>query len=337
MKKVILILAIIVFLIICAFNYQWIYYRFYPFDRITGEYEISVNDQNINTAEEYYEYEFGEKIRLKNDTENFKIKGGVYGNCKIGFVLNDETLYQLTGDEKFREYGDIDLSINYFNKNLLNISEIDIEINIIEEKQILELEAGCSLQMIANTFSKKGYSGLEFACGIPGSIGGAIFMNAGAYLKSMSDIVIDVTLIDENNEIKVLSNEEMKFSYRKSIFSENKYICLKTRLQLKKAEKEEIINLTKDRLHRRLQTQPLQYPSAGSVFRNPDGDYAGRLIEECQLKGMVYGGAEISEKHANFIVNKNEAKSSDIKYLILLNRKDKGEILLLRFFGLFIL
>lgn len=212
------------------------------------------------------------------------------------------------------EYDGIIVKLSNFNNYIFD-----------EEKQILELEAGCSLQMIANTFSKKGYSGLEFACGIPGSIGGAIFMNAGAYLKSMSDIVIDVTLIDENNEIKVLSNEEMKFSYRKSIFSENKYICLKTRLQLKKAEKEEIINLTKDRLHRRLQTQPLQYPSAGSVFRNPDGDYAGRLIEECQLKGMVYGGAEISEKHANFIVNKNEAKSSDIKYLMDLAEKEVFE------------
>lgn len=135
MKKIFLILAIVIafVLAICAFNYKWIYYRFYPFDRITGEFEISLNGKEINAVDEYYEYGNGGKIRLENDTENFKIKGGKYGRYEIGFVLNEDTLYKLTNDEKFRGNGNIDLSIVYFNTNWWHISELDIEINIVED------------------------------------------------------------------------------------------------------------------------------------------------------------------------------------------------------------
>ena len=135
MKKIFLILAIVIafVLAICAFNYKWIYYRFYPFDRITGEFEISLNGKEINAVDEYYEYENGGKIRLENDTENFKIKGGKYGRYEIGLVLNEDTLYKLTNDEKFRGNGNIDLSIVYFNTNWWHISELDIEINIVED------------------------------------------------------------------------------------------------------------------------------------------------------------------------------------------------------------
>jgi len=135
MKKVFLIFWVImaVVLVICAFNYQWIYYRFYPFDRITGEYEISINDKEIGAVDEYYEYENSGKIRLENNTENFKIKGGSYGTYTIGFVLNGDILYQLTNDEKFIEYGDVDLSIDYFNTNWWHISTIDIEFDVIKE------------------------------------------------------------------------------------------------------------------------------------------------------------------------------------------------------------
>ena len=135
MKKIFLILAIVIafVLAICAFNYKWIYYHFYPFDRITGEFEISLNGKEINAVDEYYKYENGGKIRLENDTENFKIKGGKYGRYEIGFVLNEDTLYKLTKDEKFRGKGNIDLSIVYFNTNWWHISELDIEINIVED------------------------------------------------------------------------------------------------------------------------------------------------------------------------------------------------------------
>ena len=135
MKKWFSILATIIaiVLVICAFNYKWIYYLFYPFDRITGEYEISVNGKEINGIDEYYEYENNGKIRLENDTENFKIKGGKYGRYEIGFVLSEDTLYKITNDEKFKGNGNIDLSIAYFNTNSWHISELDIEINIVKD------------------------------------------------------------------------------------------------------------------------------------------------------------------------------------------------------------
>lgn len=135
MKKTLLILSIVFafVLAICAFNYKWMYYHFYPFDRITGEYEISLNGKEINAIDEYYKYENGGKIRLENDTENFKIKGDKYGRYEIGFVLEEDVLYKLTNDEKLKECGDIDLSIAYFNTNWWHISELDIEINIVKD------------------------------------------------------------------------------------------------------------------------------------------------------------------------------------------------------------
>lgn len=135
MKKVFLIIATILafVIVLCTFNYKWIYYRFYPFDRITGKYEITVNNKEVYPVEEYYEYENDGRIRLTNDTENFRIKGGSYGKYDIGFVLSDEVLYNLTNDEKFKDCGDIDLSIAYLNTNWWHISEIDIDIDIVKE------------------------------------------------------------------------------------------------------------------------------------------------------------------------------------------------------------
>lgn len=135
MKKVFIILGILValILVIGAFNYKWIYYRVYPFDRITGEYEISVNGKEVSIIEAYYEYENGGKIRLENDTENFKIKGGKYGRYEIGFILDEDILYKLTDDEKFKGNGNIDVSVVYMNTNWWNISELDIEIDIIKD------------------------------------------------------------------------------------------------------------------------------------------------------------------------------------------------------------
>lgn len=135
MKKKISILSIVFafVLVICAFNYKWIYYHFYPFDRITGEYEINVNGKEINAIYEYYEYENDGKIRLENDTENFKIKGGKYGRYEIGFVLSGDIIYKLTNDEKFKGNGNVDLSVAYLNTNWWHISELDIEINIVKD------------------------------------------------------------------------------------------------------------------------------------------------------------------------------------------------------------
>ncbi len=189
----------------------------------------------------------------------------------------------------------------------------------------VEVEAGYNFALLSNNMSKKGYSGLEFGCGIPATVGGAVYMNAGAYLGDISSVLDKVLILDENLEFKTLEKKDLNYSYRHSIFMEKNWIILKAYLTLEKSDKDEIIDLIEDRKRRRIASQPLEYPSAGSVFRNPKDMYAGKLIENCNLKGYTHGGGEISEKHANFIVNKGGATSSDIKFLMDLAQKEVKE------------
>ena len=179
------------------------------------------------------------------------------------------------------------------------------------------VEAGASLIRVANMAVKKSLSGLEFATGIPGTIGGAIYMNAGAYKRDMGYIVESIKVITPKFEIITMTNRELNFHYRTSFLQQNKgYICISAILKLQKCDKKEMQEIVKDRMQRRMESQPLEYPSAGSVFRNPEGLFAGKLIEDLGYKGLQKGGAKISEKHANFIINYNHATSKDIKDLI---------------------
>ena len=164
---------------------------------------------------------------------------------------------------------------------------------------------------------KKGLTGLEFATGIPGSVGGSVFMNAGAYKSDMGYVVETVKVLTPKYEVINLENKEMDFHYRSSFLQKHRdYICLEVVFKLQKGKKEAIEEVVSERRERRLASQPLEYPSCGSVFRNPPDNFAGKLIEDCGLKGFKKGGAMVSNKHANFIVNYKNAKSSDIKYLI---------------------
>ncbi len=177
--------------------------------------------------------------------------------------------------------------------------------------------SGYNLTKLSYQVAKYDLTGLEFASGIPGSIGGAVFMNAGAYKSDMGYIVENVKVLTPELEIKILSNKDMDFHYRTSFIQKNPgYICLEATLRLKKGKKEAILEVMNDRKKRRIESQPLEYPSAGSVFRNPDNDYAGRLVEELGYKGYRLGDAMVSLKHANFIVNVGHAKGDDIKKLI---------------------
>ena len=196
--------------------------------------------------------------------------------------------------------------------NLTNLNSMEIKDNKIY------VESGYQLIKLSMDALNKGLSGLEFAAGIPGNIGGAVFMNAGAYKSDMSKLIKEVTFLDENLDIKTLSKEELNFSYRKSLFQDHpEYIILSTVLELEEGIKEEIKELMDNRKERRISSQPLDYPSAGSVFRNPSEDiFAGKLIEDLGLKGYQIGGAQISEKHANFIINVGGATGEDIKALI---------------------
>lgn len=190
--------------------------------------------------------------------------------------------------------------------------------NIDIDKNKIKVGAGFSLIKLSLIAARNGLAGLEFASGIPGSVGGAIYMNAGAYKSDMGYIVESVKVLTPNFEVKVLTNKDMNFHYRTTYIQKNRdYICLEAVLKLEKGNKETILGVIRDRKLRRLENQPLEYPSAGSVFRNPPDDFAGRLIEELGYKGKKIGGAMVSMKHANFIINVGHAKGDDIKKLIL--------------------
>ena len=192
------------------------------------------------------------------------------------------------------------------------------ELNKVEiEGTKMRAECGASLIRVAMMAVRKGLTGLEFATGIPGSIGGAIYMNAGAYKSDMGYVVKEVKVLTKDLQVITMVNKEMDFHYRSSILQREKdCICLEATFRLKKGKREEMEELVQERKKRRLESQPLEYPSAGSVFRNPEGDFAGRMIEELGFKGLIKGGAQISLKHANFIINLGTAKARDIKELI---------------------
>lgn len=182
----------------------------------------------------------------------------------------------------------------------------------------IRVGAGFSLMKLSLVAAKKGLAGLEFAAGIPGTIGGAIFMNAGAYKSDMGYVVQQVKVLTPDFRVITLENREMDFHYRTSYLQKNpKYICLEVVLKLAKGEREVIEEVIKERRKRRMESQPLEYPSAGSVFRNPEGYYAGQLIEELGYKGHRNGGAMVSSKHANFIINYDHATGREIRDLIL--------------------
>ena len=201
-------------------------------------------------------------------------------------------------------YDGVIIKLDTFNK-------INIEDNIIE------VGAGYPLIKLSNDAMRNSLCGLEFASGIPGTVGGAVFMNAGAYGEDMSMIVKSVRVLTSDLEIKEFTKEEMEFSYRTSLLQKHlDYVCISAKLELQKGNKEEIEKIIVERRKTRRETQPLNFPSAGSVFRNPDGMYAGKLIEDMGLKGYRQGKAEVSTKHANFIINTGNAKASDIKKII---------------------
>ena len=197
---------------------------------------------------------------------------------------------------------------------LIKLDELN---EVIVEDDTITVESGYPLIKLAMEVSNLGLTGLEFATGIPGTIGGAVYMNAGAYKSDMSNVIEDVTYLTPKLEIKTVKNEELNFGYRTSFFKENKdNVILKTTLKLSKGDKEEILKSIQERATKRKESQPLEYPSAGSVFRNPEGDFAGRLIEEQGFKGKNINGAEVSTKHANFIINTDNCSGKDIVELI---------------------
>ncbi len=190
-----------------------------------------------------------------------------------------------------------------------NFSEIKVD------GEYIKALSGAKMPQIGNAALKEGLSGFEFASGIPGTIGGGLMMNAGAYGGELSDIVVSAEYL-ENGEIKTYTKDEMCLGYRKSIFSGKDGVILSVTLKLSYGDREEIKAKMDDLKERRVTKQPLEFASAGSTFKRPEGYFAGKLIEDAGLKGAKVGDAEVSQKHAGFIINRKNASASEIIELI---------------------
>ena len=186
---------------------------------------------------------------------------------------------------------------------------------IVEEEQITA-QAGCSLAQIANAALNEELTGFEFAAGIPGTLGGAVVMNAGAYGGEMKDVLVSARVMTEEGEILELPVEELNLGYRTSVIPEKNYIVLGAVLKLEKGTRDEIKAQMDDLRQKRVSKQPLEYPSAGSTFKRPEGYFAGKLIQDAGLKGFSVGGAQVSEKHSGFVINKGQATAADVMELI---------------------
>ncbi len=198
----------------------------------------------------------------------------------------------------------------------INIKNIDISSN-----GLVKVSAGNTLAEIAQVLKKNELTGFEELSGIPGTIGGAIRMNAGAHGKEIKDVLISATAINYQGNIRKFEKQEMEFEYRNSIFSREKYIILEAELQLKKGNKEEISSKMQEYATWRKEKQPLEYPNAGSTFKRGEDFITAALIDQCGLKGYTVGGAQISTKHAGFIINTGNANAKDVLDLVEITKK----------------
>lgn len=191
------------------------------------------------------------------------------------------------------------------------------EMSSIEvEGEVIRVQAGALLSRIGVTALEAELQGFEFAAGIPGTMGGAVVMNAGAYGGEMKDILVDVTVLTPDGEIIVLKNEELELGYRTSIIAKKDYIVLEATVKLTKGNKEDIRGRMDELKVQRTTKQPLEYPSAGSTFKRPTGYFAGKLIQDAGLRGFQVGGAQVSEKHCGFVINKDNATAADVVELM---------------------
>ena len=277
-----------------------------------------------------------DKIRIRSDLygkqlTHFKIGGPC---ARVMQISDSETLTEIIGTLQHRGEAWRVLGAG---SNLLiddkGVSEWILQLRG-EFEQSRELSPGCwevgagvGLMRLSQRLTELGYSGLEFAAGIPGTIGGGVVMNAGAHGKELGAIIHSVTALTGGGEVKVFSRDDLTFSYRHSVFSSSdsltldsgrRLIVLSAIIQLDAGDVDELLQARAECLAYRKQTQPLTDPSAGSIFTNPSSEIsAGRLIEECGLKGRKIGGAEVSQKHANWIINRSKtASSQDVRALI---------------------
>ena len=180
----------------------------------------------------------------------------------------------------------------------------------------IRAQAGALLSEVAAHALKDGLAGFEFAAGIPGTLGGACVMNAGAYGGEMKDVLYEVTVLTPQGEFRILKEDELELGYRTSVIARKGYIVLEAVIRLKKGDEEEIRRQMEDLRDRRISKQPLEYPSAGSTFKRPEGYFAGKLIQDAGLRGYTFGGAQVSEKHCGFVINRGDATAAEVADLM---------------------
>lgn len=189
---------------------------------------------------------------------------------------------------------------------------------------VITAECGITMARLAAIAAENELTGFEFASGIPGTLGGGIVMNAGAYKGELKDVIIEATALLPDGTVKVFTNEELDFSYRHSVFTDSDMLVLEAKIRLDKGEGEKIRAYMSELAQKRRTTQPLEYPSAGSAFKRPKNGYAAAMIDSCGLKGYTVGGAQVSEKHAGFVINRENATAKDVENLL----KDVQKIVL---------
>lgn len=240
------------------------------------------------------------------DIEDYNTLGKVLRLCnetKTDIFVLGKGSNLLVSDDGIRDRAVIHLSTDFADMKLL-------------DETTIEAQAGASLASLCKFALANSLTGLEFAYGIPGSVGGAAYMNAGAYGGEMKDVVTKANHLDRKGNIGSYSGDELDFSYRHSAYSDSDLIITSVIVKLEKGDKAEIEAHMTDVMGRRVEKQPLEYPSAGSVFKRPEGYFAGALIEQSGLKGKRIGGAMVSEKHAGFIINYDNATTTDVTDLI---------------------
>lgn len=262
-------------------------------------------------------------------------------NCKTGELLKEHTTFKVGGECRFfltpATEEELKLCMDIVKRDNLKyyilgkgsniladdrgydgviISTVCLNNDIKHEGTVIEASAGMGLDKISDYAMENSLTGFEFACGIPGSLGGAIVMNAGAYGGEMSNVLMEVKVLCPDGSIKWKDVSELELGYRKSNILANNEIVLAAKLKLAHGNKDEIRAQIEDLNNRRSDKQPLEYPSAGSTFKRPEGHFAGKLIDDAGLRGFRLGGAAVSQKHCGFVINYDNASSDDIKNLI---------------------
>ncbi|MBQ8613541.1 MAG: UDP-N-acetylmuramate dehydrogenase [Ruminiclostridium sp.] len=272
-------------------------------DRICEKYGVEIlRDEPLS---EYTSFQIGGKCDILVKPDNVDCMREILECCR-----KNDIKYYILG-----KGSNVLVSDNGFRGVVIVISSAFSDVRL-EDDECIYCEAGASLAKVCAFAKEHSLTGLEFAYGIPGSVGGALFMNAGAYGGEMKDVAESCDYLNENLEIKNMTAEEMMLSYRHSVFSENSYVILGVRFRLCKGDKAEITAKMSELMEKRRSKQPLEYPSAGSTFKRPEGDFAARLIEVSGLKGFTCGGAQVSEKHSGFVINRGGATFNDVMKVI---------------------